>query len=83
MPKLARAKIWRRNLRHPSLLVNFQSGNKNIRHQSIYTVQIGRCLAGLLVLLYHANLIIGLEKYCGIRPANIFMLGGVGVEYFF
>jgi len=53
------------------------------RQETLYTLQIGRGLAALAVLLYHTNLIIGLPKYFGFRPADIFMAGRAGVLYFF
>lgn len=53
------------------------------RQETLYTLQIGRGLAALAVLLYHTNLIIGLPKYFGLRPADIFMAGRAGVLYFF
>lgn len=53
------------------------------RQKTLYSLQIGRGLAALAVLFYHANLIIGLPKYFDVRPADVFMPGGAGVNYFF
>lgn len=50
---------------------------------SLQSLQVGRGLAAVAVLLYHANLIIGLPKYYGVQPAEILIAGKAGVEYFF
>ncbi len=59
------------------------ASDPEVRQKTLYTLQIGRGLAALAVLFYHANLIVGLQKYFGFRPADLFMPGRAGVHYFF
>jgi len=47
------------------------------------TLQAGRGLAALAVLLYHANLTLSLPKYLGYEVAPVFRSGDSGVQFFF
>lgn len=48
------------------------------------SLQAGRAIAAILVLLYHLGRVIAAEKYFGIEAfAFPFSFGGVGVEFFF
>ena len=50
----------------------------------LYSIQIGRGLAALLVVLYHISGTIALEKYFNIKfIESIFSFGYIGVEFFF
>ena len=47
------------------------------------TLQCGRALAALAVVLFHANGTLALPKYFGIQPAHVFSSGFSGIYYFF
>src|SRR5436190_1288571 len=54
-------------------------------HHTMATLQAGRALAALLVVLYHNGLyIFALDKYWGADPSRgLFNFGHAGVEFFF
>jgi peptidoglycan/LPS O-acetylase OafA/YrhL len=51
--------------------------------QNLKTLQCGRALAALAVVLFHANLTLALPKYFGQEPAHLFAAGFSGIYYFF
>lgn len=51
--------------------------------RTLNTLQVGRGLAALAVMLYHANLTLNLPKYIGRNIFPMFGAGNSGVEYFF
>lgn len=52
-------------------------------HQNFQTLQCGRALAAISVLLFHANLTLALPKYLGSETSRLFSSGFSGVYYFF
>jgi len=51
--------------------------------KSLNTLQAGRGLAALAVLLFHTNLTLSLPKYLGYEVAPVFRSGNSGVQFFF
>src|SRR5690242_3301942 len=57
---------------------------QNIRQQeNLQTLQCGRALAALAVVLFHANLTLSLPKYFNREVFHFFAAGFSGVYYFF
>jgi len=54
-----------------------------MRPRSLNTLQAGRALACLAVLLFHTNFTLSLPKYLGREIFPIFGVGGAGVQFFF
>lgn len=54
-------------------------------HHTLFSLQAGRAIAALLVVLYHNSLyIFALDKYWGFDPAyGLFNFGHAGVQFFF
>jgi len=53
------------------------------KNKGLTTVQAGRGLAALSVVLFHANAVLALQKYFGVEVDRLFGAGDSGVEFFF
>lgn len=68
-------------MRRPTAFL--ETAMASVAKTSIETLQIGRALSAIAVVLFHAELTLALDKYLGRSLYPIFRGGDSGVEYFF